>query len=212
MNNCTKSKRTQDAILRGALTILARDGAGSFTLDAIARESGVSKGGILYQFRTREAMVRAVVERQCAQMDASSQCYMLEYGTNRSQPQLAARIIALREAITGLSHAISCAIHGLFAQDRGLFTVSHERNVEALAAIRAEAHDPDLAILRWLAARGLMQLAMVEVNSLSDDDRKRLFTRLLDDTFWSAFEMGQPIKPKDFFVGASSSEEDAKAT
>jgi AcrR family transcriptional regulator len=49
--------------LNAAEQVVARDGVSNLTLDAAAREAGVSKGGLLYHFPSKSALVIAVVER-----------------------------------------------------------------------------------------------------------------------------------------------------
>ena len=43
--------------------MIRRDGAQKLTLDAVAAESGVSKGGVLYHFATKRALVDGLLER-----------------------------------------------------------------------------------------------------------------------------------------------------
>ncbi len=52
----------QSRILAAAEQVVARDGVASLTLDAVAREAGVSKGGLLYHFRSKSALINAIVE------------------------------------------------------------------------------------------------------------------------------------------------------
>ena len=52
-----------DRALDGALAIVVRDGAGNLTIDAVAKEAGLSKGGVLHHFKTKDALIRALVER-----------------------------------------------------------------------------------------------------------------------------------------------------
>lgn len=54
-------KETRQKLLDAAITVLAGDPA-QFTLDAIAAEAAVSKGGLLHHFPTKEAVVRGIVE------------------------------------------------------------------------------------------------------------------------------------------------------
>lgn len=49
---------------------MLRDGVAHLTLEAAASEAGISKGGILYHFPTRAALVAAMVERLCSQFEA----------------------------------------------------------------------------------------------------------------------------------------------
>lgn len=54
------SKR--ESILRAAARVVKRAGADALTLDAVAEEAGVSKGGLLYHFDSKEALVRGLME------------------------------------------------------------------------------------------------------------------------------------------------------
>ncbi|RZQ61514.1 TetR/AcrR family transcriptional regulator [Amycolatopsis suaedae] len=54
------SSRT--AILDAAVRLAERDGVGSLTLEAAAQEAGLSKGGLIYHFAGKDALMLAVVE------------------------------------------------------------------------------------------------------------------------------------------------------
>lgn len=56
----TSNKRT--TLLQTAATIVKRDGYSALTLEAVAAEAGVSKGGLLYHFSTKEALVAGLIE------------------------------------------------------------------------------------------------------------------------------------------------------
>ncbi|MEN4902804.1 TetR/AcrR family transcriptional regulator [Luteimonas sp. TWI1416] len=49
-------------ILDAALAVSQQVGAAHLTLDAVAAEAGVSKGGLLYHFASKDALLRAMVE------------------------------------------------------------------------------------------------------------------------------------------------------
>jgi len=61
---------TRDRILDAAESIVIRDGVARLTLDAAAAQAALSKGGVLYHFGTRDALVSAMVERLVAAFDA----------------------------------------------------------------------------------------------------------------------------------------------
>ncbi|HTW21106.1 MAG TPA: TetR family transcriptional regulator [Mycobacteriales bacterium] len=61
---------TRDRILDAAESIVIRDGVARLTLEAAAAEAGLSKGGVLYHFHTRDSLVSAMVERMVAGFDA----------------------------------------------------------------------------------------------------------------------------------------------
>ncbi|HLR53138.1 MAG TPA: TetR/AcrR family transcriptional regulator [Pseudogracilibacillus sp.] len=53
---------TRSKILNAAAYIIQTDGILSFTLEAVAKRAGVSKGGLLYHFPSKEALVSGMVE------------------------------------------------------------------------------------------------------------------------------------------------------
>ena len=54
---------TPDLILTSAERVVLRDGVMRLTLEAVAREAGLSKGGVLYHFGTKEKLIQAMLER-----------------------------------------------------------------------------------------------------------------------------------------------------
>ena len=60
---------TKVRILDAAEEVVLRDGVARLTLDAAAAEAGLSKGGILYHFPTRDALVAGMVARIIEEFD-----------------------------------------------------------------------------------------------------------------------------------------------
>lgn len=63
----------RDRALDAALAITTRDGVTALTIDAVAREAGISKGGVLHHFRTKDALVLAMVEKLIVAFEAAAQ-------------------------------------------------------------------------------------------------------------------------------------------
>jgi AcrR family transcriptional regulator len=64
-----KGDRTRDRILTAAEDVVVRDGVARLTLEAAAVEAGLSKGGVLYHFPTRDALVTGMVRRLIEQFN-----------------------------------------------------------------------------------------------------------------------------------------------
>jgi AcrR family transcriptional regulator len=184
MDNPSRSERTRNAAIEAALDIIARDGPSHLTLDAIARESGISKGGVIHQFRTKEGVLKALLEHQIEYFEDFSRRYMAKHGATRREPHLAAQIATVREAVAK-RHPVAFAILGAVAEEPSLLSVTRAGDAQKVEAIKEEAADPDLAMLRWAAARGLALSALLGLCPLSEKERARLFDRLLDDEQWS---------------------------
>ncbi len=57
------SVQLPDALLDAAEAVVARQGIANLTLDAVAAEVGMSKGGVLHHFPTKDRLVEAMVVR-----------------------------------------------------------------------------------------------------------------------------------------------------
>jgi AcrR family transcriptional regulator len=57
--------------LRAAARVMVRDGADAMTLEAVAAEAGVSKGGLLYHFPSKEALISALIDDWLERFDRS---------------------------------------------------------------------------------------------------------------------------------------------
>ena len=74
----------RDELLDAAEALLADQGERALTLAAVADRAGVSKGGLLYHFRTKDALITGMIERLIADFDAliaaqRESCYTRAY-------------------------------------------------------------------------------------------------------------------------------------
>ena len=191
MENAARSERSRNAAIQAALAIIARDGPGRLTLDAIARESGISKGGVMHHFRTKGAVVKALLEHQIEHFEKFGRDYRATLPPGHPEPELATRIATSREAIA-TQNSVAFAVIGALAEEPGLMSIVREIDAAAVEVIKAEATDPDLAILRWEAARGLIMTSLLGHCPLTVEERQRLFDRLLDSWQWAALAKTAP--------------------
>ena len=192
MDNASRSERSRKAALAAALTIIARDGPGRLTLDAIVQESGLSKGGLMHQFRSKEAVLKALLEQQLTHFDDFTRDFRSKLGAASAQPELATQIATSRE-IVAQQYSVAQAMLAALASDPSLLVEARDLDAARVKAIKKEAADSELAVLRWATARGLALLAMLRLCPIPETEVERLFERLLDDGQWSALE--QKAKP-----------------
>jgi AcrR family transcriptional regulator len=184
MENTVRTKRTRNAAIQAALAIIARDGAGRLTIDAIARESGISKGGILHQFRTKEAVLKALLEYQIDSTDGFFEDYLATIPSDHAERVLEAQIATYHMAADHPKSA-TFAIAGALAEAPDLLSLVREKDVQRVESMKAEAADPNITLVRWAAARGLALAAILGLCPLSEEERERLFRCLQDQGYWS---------------------------
>ena len=65
-----RSAQTPDLILQAAEALIRREGASRLTIDAVAAEAGLSKGGVLHHFASKDALIAGMVKHQFGRMEA----------------------------------------------------------------------------------------------------------------------------------------------
>lgn len=185
MENVARSERSRALILDAAFAVLAREGPGKLTIEAIAQEGGISKGRVMHQFRTKAAVIEALLAQQIERGREFEARYHAGPGAYSLEPDLSEQILALQES-TRHSQSFALAVLGAVSENPDLLADVRKDAAQKIGRIREEADDADLAVLRWLAARGIVLGRMLGMCSLTQADQDRLFDRLLDASAWQS--------------------------
>jgi AcrR family transcriptional regulator len=144
------SSPTRVRLLDAAVAVVRRDGAQSLTLDAVAAEAGVSKGGLLYHFKSKRDLLDGMVERWVDgwqdQLDAAEtgdEGFAAAYVRAALPPSDPGE----REAQFGLLAAL--------VAEPAVLEIVRSRYREWQARLERESADPVAATVARLAADGL---------------------------------------------------------
>jgi AcrR family transcriptional regulator len=80
----------RDSLLDAAETVVMRQGIANLALDAVAAEAGISKGGLLHHFPSKDRLVEAMVARSA---ESWRGCYMGAYERTPEGPGRMARAL-----------------------------------------------------------------------------------------------------------------------
>lgn len=84
----------RDELLDAAEELLSDLGSTALTLSAVADRAGVSKGGLLYHFATKDALIKAMVERLIEEFD---DLVATQPDATYTERYLGATLVAVRE-------------------------------------------------------------------------------------------------------------------
>lgn len=126
----------RNAVLDAAEAVIREKGINSLTIEAVARAGGISKGGVQYCFGSRDAMIRAMVQRWEAEFDAEVA------GMPENDGTLAGQVRA---------HVAATAQSGLASADRAAVMLAA---MSMSDGERAEARSWYTVRLREIAASG----------------------------------------------------------
>jgi AcrR family transcriptional regulator len=178
--NDTKASRTRDTLIQAANQVLVRDGINHLTLEAVAQVAGVSKGGLLYHFPNKEALVEGMIDHYLSQFENRLDAYLQQYGENKPGGWLRAYIHATFDTDADET-AVSAGLLAAIAVNPDLLKPMQARYDTWQARIEDDAGaDRALATIIRLALDGLW---MSDLFGLAKPDaalRQQLLSTLLN--------------------------------
>jgi AcrR family transcriptional regulator len=164
-------------ILEAAVRIVGQAGAAHLTMDAVAAEAGLSKGGVLYHFPSKRSLLEGMLQKVLDDIGARTGSYRQAFA-DRPGAALQARIRADSEQ-SPTERAMALALLATAAEDPELLAPARAFVREAFAEIRGAPGDTDFALILLLATEGMRFLDMLDLLPLSGTERQRLHGRLL---------------------------------
>lgn len=169
----------RDAVLDAAEAVVARDGAARLTLDAVAEQAGIGKATVLYDFKTKAALIDAVVERAVARDNAFNTA-MTDSLVGQGDAVIRGRILAAATPLPDDFRAVALNLCAALAQDASLRGRIQENQKAVIAALTADAASPRGALLAYLALEGLKLLEALDYHAWPVEER----TRILREINW----------------------------
>lgn len=166
-------KSSREKILDAASELVSEIGAGRLTLDAVAERAGLSKGGLLYNFPTKEALLQGMIQRLIDQVAAEREALREHAPPGRN---LEARLCtaALLKFCCGKTKEIANGMLAATAENPRLLDPLREVIRGTLGTLKETSEDLDAALLAWLAVEGLSSYEMHDISPFSDEDRERI--------------------------------------
>jgi AcrR family transcriptional regulator len=192
----------RDSILDGAQALVVREGSGGFTLDRIAGEAKVSKGGLLYHFATKEELVSALVARTVEYFEKDLALYKRLHGDGPGANTKAFAIATLEgewaEKAGLLPHGLDlfATMLAVISTSPHLMAPMREAYAKWQHAVENDGTDPILATIVRLAADGLWFTEFLGLSTFTPKKRKQIVEGLKS----LAVEHSAPMKspPKTY--------------
>ncbi len=185
---------SREAILDAAEAVAAADGAAHLTLDAVAERAGISKGGLLYNFPTKEALLEAMLDRHMRHFEEmqSRALAALPPGPGRA---LKALVLSANSKCQDKDQRSGCSTLAALAHNPrllGPIRAAHRRRLERLTAPPTDSADSAAMALPFartavvsLAVDGLCLLEILQISPYRAEERQRIvddLLRLVDET------------------------------
>jgi AcrR family transcriptional regulator len=175
----TRRKRdSRESILQAAEEIVARRGPAHLTLETAATEAKVSKGGLFYHFRSKEALLEAMIRRSM-QLLETEHTKVAESLTGERNGKLKANIIGTLRHLEG-QRPVLTAVVAAIANDPKLVEPMRESFRNEFQALCKELNlrMEDVAVL-FLASQGLLLMELLGLSFLTPSQVRKVTQRML---------------------------------
>ncbi len=184
MSNERNAEATKQKILEAAKRIMGDGGYFTrFTLEKVAKEAGVSKGGLLHHFPSKEALLKGLVEYFVDGFETRlSEILAIDADNPRPGRWTRAYIqVALAEAANDEPNISPALLAFLRADEADTDSVRNRFKYWQAQAAEDEL-DPVQATIIRLAVDGLFYTEIVDAAKIDDDLRAEVIARLIEMT------------------------------
>lgn len=174
----------RDRILTAAEEVVAEQGAGHMTMDAVVARAGVSKGGLIYHFPTLRDLMKAMLQRFLEHLDRQVETERARLPESPGR-ELRAHIETWFSLRTEVRH-VQAALLAAVSRDPELLAIVRERRLAKGRSILADAPDPDRVRLLLLAVEGLWMTELLKLSAYTAAERARIkhsMLALVDDWY-----------------------------
>ena len=177
---------TRKNVLAAAADLVALEGASKLTLDAVAERVGLSKGGILHHFATKDSLIAAMIDDVTTQFEDDLFRHMQGESGPGSFARAFLRACLDPEGVLTRQLRVSAGILAAVAINSQLLSPLRHRYAEWRTRLENDGIDPAIAELVRSAADGLWLGNVLELGPMSGALRKRVFAKLIELTHLGA--------------------------
>ncbi len=167
----------REELLRAAESIAVENGSAHLTLDAVAARAGVSKGGLIYHFPSKDTLLAAMIERMREKSAAAREQAMedLPEGPLRA---LEAEILGQMQLHLD-NEQINAAMLAVMANSPHLLTDYREDFKARFSRLVSDQANPRRASVLLLATYGLWLLRLLKLSPVDADQHAEVIQEIL---------------------------------
>ncbi len=170
---------TRERIVDAAMSIVRGQGVGKLTLDEAARIAGISKGGVLYHFKSKDDLIRGMVQRMT---DSCDSLHLRYYAEQPEGPYRWARTVVHTafDPQGPASDPVSGALLAAITINPDLMAPIQAKYAEWVERVKSDSPDPLKAALVCTAMDGFVFQRILGLTIATGEDIERLKQAALD--------------------------------
>jgi AcrR family transcriptional regulator len=168
---------SHDKILDAAEKVVIKVGAAHMTLDAVAGKANVSKGGLLYHFSNKEALLKAMLERRMQRFKEAQEKKYAELQNGRTR-EIKAYILS-RVGRDRKMDRIGASLLAAIAHNPKLLDPVRQDYRRRLNKLIPDGLGFERAAVIVLAMDGLRLLELLSLSPFNENQRKKVMEELI---------------------------------
>jgi AcrR family transcriptional regulator len=172
------SDSARERIIDAAEQVVIELGARHLTFDAVASKAGVSRGGLLYHFPDKEAILKGMLDRlmeRTIERRARKRAELAE-GTER---EIVAHVLSSLEKDDKAERACAAALFASGAHDPGLLAPIKEEYGKLMDDFTRNGLRFERAAVIALATDGLRLLELLSISPFNEEERSRIVKEMI---------------------------------
>jgi len=172
--NTTNAK---EKIIDAAEQVVIEAGARHLTLETVASKAGVSRGGLLYHFPDKEALLRGMLERRvrCMKENRIKKRSEIPAGLDR---EAVVYLLSVLGDDPGANRGISAALIASAAHNPELLAPAREDYRQIMSDLTKDGLNFEWAAVIMLATSGLRFLEVLAISPFTTEERGRIIKEL----------------------------------
>jgi AcrR family transcriptional regulator len=157
-------------VLDAAEAVVAREGATRLTLEAVAAEAGISKARVIYDYKTKQALIRALIQRRISDEDKRLS-KLLGDMADAPNAQIRSRISLTANSPRNDTQAVAVSLCSATTQDAELMATIQQWYSNAVDQVLESSPNPRTTLIAFLAVEGIRILEYLGLHTLPGAER-----------------------------------------
>lgn len=170
---------TREVLLRAASQVVIDKGVEALTLDAVAQQAGVSKGGLLYHFPNKDALMGGMVEHLIQDFEAVLQTEFDQDDAPGTPGQWVRAYIRATLRFSKQSLALIARLSSIAADSPNLLETAKVYDQQWRQRVETSGIDPTKATIILLAVDGIWLSEVFQVGTLDEPRLTQVVETLL---------------------------------
>ncbi len=166
-----------DEVFDAAERVVIRMGMAGLSIDAVAKEAGISKARVLYDFKSKAALLEALIDRRL-NADRRHTREAVEASSDTAHPELFGRIEAARPAFGHADRVIMLAVNAALSSRAELRNRFREWSREDLDAVVGNCCRSRAALMAYLALLGFYCTELFDFHRWDQAERLRILDEI----------------------------------